>query len=122
MLDDGRFLGVPIASPDGAPYWPAHNRLWERVLTFSLRAGHDAVFCCPLQPAELRLPAPWAMLDCSDAELRRRLRARGWTAEARIEEAVADAVDCRAAITTRFDTESSSPDAVAAAIAAWARP
>lgn len=119
ILDDsGHLLGVPIATPDGEPHWPAYGRLWEKVLQFSLRAGHRVVFCCPMLPEEFALPARWALLDCSDARRRRRLQARGWD-ESQIEDAITDAADARARFTTRFDSEAKVPPALAQEIAHW---
>lgn len=117
--EEGHLLGVPIATPAGAPHQPAYNELWAKILQMSLRAGQRVLFCCPMQPEELSIPARWAMLDCSDAERQRRLRGRGWD-EDRVTEALQDAAELRARIATRFDEEAQDLDRLARRVADWA--
>lgn len=128
LLDgDGAVLGSVIAAPTAAPLWPAYSRLWVRVVRLLLRSELPVVVLCPLTPAEWRdaageslgrIEVGWALLDCADADRRTRLAGRGWDA-ARIDDAVADAAELRAAVPTRFSSTGRTPADLAADVASW---
>jgi predicted kinase len=127
LLDDGAILGMKIATGDAAELWPAYNRLWLTNIGLILRSGVPVVFSSPLTPREVgdALPAKfahrleWSLLDCADEERVRRLRLRGWTA-GQIRDALDDAQDLRAGITTVIHTDGQTPDQVAESLHRWA--
>ncbi len=109
ILEDGALLGVPIATADAAPIWPAYNRLWNRFLDIVRRSGSAVLMLSPTpSPGEVDGPdsdaarGQWALLDCPDEIRRARLAARGWT-EAQIADAMTDARTTRALLSTVFD-------------------
>src|ERR1700712_481668 len=88
ILEDGALLGVPIATSDAAPIWPAYNRLWGRFLEIVQRSGAPVLMLSPTpSPGEVdgrdadAASERWALLDCPDETRRSRLAARGWTEE-----------------------------------------
>ncbi len=124
---DGRLLGVDITSPTASAAWPAYNRLWVKVAAMMLRPGGPVLLLCPLAPEEWARAAEgtadpprtdWARLDCTDAERRIRLAARGWASD-EVEEAIKDAAELRASVEQEFTTDGRSPAEVAAAVARW---
>ncbi len=86
LLDEGRVLGIPIATPVAASIWPAYNRLWHRLTVAVRRSGVPVLLLAPPPPDDGPLEV-WArdpglhpaLLDCAPGEQRRRLRARGWS-------------------------------------------
>lgn len=123
---DGSLLGIDITSPAASSVWPAYNRLWVRVATMMLRAGSPVLVLCPLAPDEWAAACPgtvdapeatWARLDCTDANRRARLAARGWHAD-EIEDAVRDARELRRSVRREFGTDC-GVDETAAAVAEW---
>ncbi|WP_181307289.1 AAA family ATPase [Nonomuraea fuscirosea] len=128
LLEDGRLVGVPIATPEAAPVWPAYDRMWARIVTMVRRAGHPVLLLCPVpDPGELAPgarwvePARWALLDCPDDERVRRLRARGGPA-GWIGGALADAAEGRELIPHVFGTGGGeTPAGVAARVLGWVR-
>ncbi|WP_306334301.1 hypothetical protein [Streptomyces sp. KL118A] len=124
---DGSLMGVDITSPTASAAWPAYNRLWVKVAGMMLRSGGPVLLLCPLAPEEWAAAAEgiadpprtaWARLDCTDAERRTRLAARGWASD-EVEEAVKDAEELRASVEREFNTGGRSPAEVAAAAADW---
>jgi broad-specificity NMP kinase len=91
--DDGRLLGISIASKMAAPIWPAYNALWLRITELIRRSGIHVLLLSPLLPTELP-EGRWLHLDCSDEVRRKRLAERGWP-DPEIEEAIADAAEIR---------------------------
>lgn len=121
LLEDGSLIGVPIATAEAAPIWPAYNRMWERILNAVRRAGHPVIFLSTVPDEhELTEDVRWAGLDCADELRRTRLEARGWTEE-EIEDAMADAKALRTLIPTRFDTDDQDAHALARRILNWVR-
>ena len=126
LLEDGCLLGIPIASPEAAPIWPAYNRLWLRLTAVIRRCGVPVLLLSPLLPPEVEAadtglrngPVKWALLDCAPGEQARCLRARGWR-RTDIEDAIHDAEQARRAIDTVFRTDVTSPDDVARQVLAW---
>ncbi|WP_410786532.1 AAA family ATPase [Kribbella sp. C-35] len=119
LLDDnGRLLGLDIASPMAAPIWPAYNALWQRITELIRRSGIPVLLLSPAQPAELP-EGRWLHLDCPDAVRRKRLARRGWP-ESQIDEALADAAEIRKLVprSVRGDV---SPERVAKSILDWIR-
>ena len=119
LLDDnGRLLGISIASPTAAPIWPAYNALWLRITELIRRSGIPVLLLSPLLPTELP-EGRWLHLDCPDAVRRKRLAARGWI-EAQIEEALADAAEIRKLVprSVRGDV---TPERSAKSILDWIR-
>jgi hypothetical protein len=123
---DGSLLGIDIRSPAAGAVWPAYNRLWVKVAAMMLRAGSPILVLCPVTPAEwagaissaVDLPRPaWARLDCTDANRRARLAARGW-AGGRIEDAVRDARELRLVVEREFSSDGAAVE-TAAAVAHW---
>lgn len=124
---DGSVLGIDIASPAASSAWPAYNRLWLRITALLLRGGGPVLVVCPLTPDEWAdagkgvagLPeADWARLDCSDADRRARLTARGWAAD-EIAEAVADAGELRGVVEREFSTTGCGVRDVGAVVGEW---
>ncbi|MFE7192284.1 hypothetical protein [Kitasatospora sp. NPDC057541] len=124
---DGRLLGIGITSPSASPVWPAYNRLWVKIANMMLRAGGPVLILCPLTPGEWASAAAdvvdpprtsWAHLDCTDADRRARLAARGWGPD-RVEDAIKDAEELRCAVDRQFTTTGRSPAEVASAVADW---
>ncbi|MFE0176346.1 hypothetical protein ACFWZ2_28925 [Streptomyces sp. NPDC059002] len=124
---DGSLMGIDITSSSASAVWPAYNRLWVRIAAMMLRGGRPVLLLCPLTPDEwagaaadvVGLPCVvWARLDCTDADRRARLAARGWES-GQIEEAVKDAEELRAAVDREFTTTGRSSAEVAAAVADW---
>jgi AAA domain len=128
LLEDGTLLGRPIASSDGAEYWPAYNRLWVRIVSMVTRAGTPVVLFAPLTPSEWTRaadetgetqPTPtFALLDCKDAVRVARLTDRGWSTR-EIDEALADARELRSLDLHVFDNGDRAPRATAAEVIAW---
>jgi hypothetical protein len=119
LLDDnGRLLGIDIASPTAAPIWPAYNALWLRITELIRRSGLPVLLLTPALPTELP-EGRWLHLDCPDAVRRKRLALRGW-AEDQIAEALADAAELRKRVprSVRGDV---SPERVARSIYDWVR-
>jgi len=119
LLDDnGRLLGIDIATPMAAPIWPAYNALWLRITELIRRSGIPVLLLSPLLPTELP-EGRWLHLDCPDAVRRKRLAARGWI-EAQIEEALADAAEIRKLVprSVRGDV---TPERSAKSILDWIR-
>lgn len=109
ILEDGALLGVPIATPDAAPIWPAYNRLWDRFLDIVRRSGSPVLMLSPTpSPGEVDGPDAdsagehWALLDCPDEIRRSRLAARGWTEE-QTADAMTDAHATKPLFGTVFD-------------------
>jgi hypothetical protein len=127
LLEDGRHLGIPIATPSAATVWPAYNRLWLRLTGLIRRSGIAVLLLCPLLPPEVGAAGidfddgtvHWALLDCAPAEQARRLRDRGWTG-AEIDDAIQDAEQARKQITPAFRTDLARPEATARDVLAWA--
>jgi hypothetical protein len=113
--DDLGVLGVRIACGEGAPHWPAYNRLWVRVAELVARSA-PLLLLGPLLPEEWRAAGggdvAFALLDCSDDVRRERLGARGWSTPD-IDDALEDAAMARAAIATRIATDGDVEVAVA---------
>ncbi|MEU6719094.1 hypothetical protein ABZ897_47165 [Nonomuraea sp. NPDC046802] len=126
LLEEGKLIGVPIAEPQAAPIWPAYDRMWARIVTMVRRAGHPVLLLLPIPDAGDLTPqgpwgeAHWALLDCPDDERMRRLAEREWAADW-AEEAMADAVQGRALISTVFHNGSDDLAGLAARIVAWTR-
>lgn len=125
LLEDGHHLGIPIATPDAAPIWPAYNRLWLRLTRAVGRSGIPVVLFCPLLPREAEAAgldgtddARWGLLDCADAERERRLRGRGWN-DSEVAGAIEDAEQARRVISTRFATDLATPSETAAEVLQW---
>jgi hypothetical protein len=116
--DDGRLLGISIASPTAAPIWPAYNALWLRITELIRRSGIPVLLLSPLLPTELP-EGRWLHLDCPDAVRRKRLAARGWLQD-QIDDALADAAELRKHVprSVRGDL---SPEHVARSILDWIR-
>ena len=127
LLEDGRILGMPIATPESAPAWTEYNRLWVRITALIRRSGIPVLLLGPLHPAEAALAGAdaqdpqvhWALLDCSAAEQAKRLAARGWT-QTQIEAAIDDSARGRAAITTVFRTDQAPAEKIARDLLDWA--
>jgi ABC-type cobalamin/Fe3+-siderophores transport system ATPase subunit len=109
ILEEGALLGVPIATSEAAPIWPAYNRLWDRFVEIVRRSGSPVLMLSPApSPDEVNghdadpVRERWALLDCPDEMRRSRLDARGWT-EDQIADAMADAHATRALISKVFD-------------------
>ncbi|WP_431914426.1 AAA family ATPase [Nonomuraea jabiensis] len=126
LLEDGRLIGVPIATMDAAPVWPAYDRMWTRIVTMVRRAGHPVLLLCPVPDAEELAPGGrWtgdvhcALLDCSDTERLRRLRARGDSPD-EVEDAMVDAARARTLIPTVFHTDNADVTELATRIADYA--
>ncbi|MET8688456.1 hypothetical protein ABZV77_30045 [Streptomyces sp. NPDC004732] len=124
---DGHLMGIDITSPTASAVWPAYNRLWVKIAGMLLRTGGPVLLMCPLTPEEWASAAEdavdpprtdWARLDCSDAERRTRLAARGWESD-EVEEAIKDAEELRASVDREFTTGGRGPAEVAAAVADW---
>jgi len=71
ILEDGALLGVPIATSEADPIWPAYNRLWHRFLEIVRRSGSPVLMLSPTPaPGEVAGPDDdsvrerWALLDC----------------------------------------------------------
>jgi hypothetical protein len=120
LLEDGRLLGVPIATPEAAPVWPAYRRMWQRITGISRRAGHPVLFLSPNTPDEVEGATACLLLDCADDIRARRLRARGDT-DRQIEEALNDARDYRHHFDAILVTDDLKPSQVADRILAWTR-
>jgi hypothetical protein len=121
LLEDGSLIGVPIATQEAAPIWPAYNRMWQRILNAVRRAGHPVIFLSTVPNAdEVTTDTHWAGLDCADDLRLARLEARGWN-EADIDDAMTDAKALRALIPTRFSTDDQDPDVLARRILDWVR-
>ncbi|MBM7784149.1 AAA family ATPase [Tenggerimyces flavus] len=121
LLEDGSLIGVPIATMEAAPIWPAYNRMWERIINAVRRAGHPVIFLSAVPDEdELTADVHWAGLDCADALRRTRLEARGWVEE-EIEDAMVDAKALRSLIAPRFDTDDQDASALARRILQWVR-
>ncbi len=121
LLEDGSLIGVPIATMDAAPIWPAYNRMWQRILNAVRRAGHPVIFLSTVPDEDEVTPdVHWAGLDCADELRRTRLDARGWNQE-EIDDAMADAKALRSLIATRFDTDEQDAHALARRILNWVR-
>lgn len=119
LLDEhGRLLGIDVASPAGAPMWPAYNALWLRITELIRRSGIPVLLLSPLLPTELP-EGRWLHLDCPDDVRRKRLLLRGWSAE-QIAEALADAAQIRKHVprSVRGDV---SPERSAKSILDWIR-
>lgn len=117
----GELARTPIYSD--ASTWPAYNKLWFAVLAAVAKNSKKPVLFCPLDKADLDDSFPavkWLLLDCDDAERRRRLAKRGWD-EMRVLEALEDARDLREQISTRVDTVASDPVEVARKVLEWTR-
>jgi dephospho-CoA kinase len=117
LLDDeGRVLGIEIATPAAAPTWPAYNALWKRITELVRRSGSPVLLLSPLIPKELP-EGRWLHLDCPDRVRRRRLAERGWSA-ADIAEAIKDAAEIRKLV-PRSVTADGTPEQSAQQILAW---
>ncbi|WP_238176601.1 AAA family ATPase [Kribbella albertanoniae] len=119
LLDDqGRLLGISIASPTAAPIWPAYNAVWLRITELIRRSGIPVLLLTPGLPSELP-EGRWLHLDCPDAVRRKRLAARGWLQD-QIDDALADAAELRKYVprSVRGDV---SPERVARSILDWIR-
>ncbi|HZX05974.1 AAA family ATPase [Kribbella sp.] len=116
--DDGRLLGISIASPTAAPIWPAYNALWLRITELIRRSGIPVLLLTPGLPAELP-EGRWLHLDCPDAVRRKRLAARGWPEE-QIDEALADAAEMRKYV-PRSVLSDVNPERCAKGILDWVR-
>lgn len=124
LLEDGGVLGVPIATPQAAPIWPAYNRLWHRITRAVRRSGTPVLLLAP--PPDEGVDDVWsgeadlhrALLDCAPKEQARRLRARGWSAD-EVEGAVLDAEQVRRAIRTVFRTDLDAPEIAARKVLDW---
>ncbi|MFC4511559.1 MULTISPECIES: AAA family ATPase [Streptomyces] len=126
----GELLGVDVRSSAASRVWPGYNKLWVEIVALLLRGDRPVLVMCPLAPDEWRRAASaasaavpeaaaWARLDCSDADRRARLAARGWD-DGRIEDAVEDAAELRRVVDREFTTSGRSANATAAALAEWA--
>ncbi|WP_350280243.1 AAA family ATPase [Kribbella sp. HUAS MG21] len=119
LLDDnGRLLGIDIASPTAEPIWPAYNGLWLRITELIRRSGIPVLLLTPGLPSQLP-EGRWLHLDCADAVRRKRLAQRGW-AEDQIAEALADAAEIRKLVprSVRGDV---APERCAKSILEWLR-
>ncbi|MGE3073205.1 MAG: AAA family ATPase [Dehalococcoidia bacterium] len=119
LLDtDGKVLGIPIASAEGAHYWARYNEAWMRIAAMVTESGVPLLLLGPLLPAELEQGGPgkeWSIgiLDCPDEVLADRLQARGWS-DGRIAEAMNDARLARRAISMKFSSTGDISTAVEA--------
>lgn len=119
LLDhDGRLLGLPIASTEGAVNWPAYNALWSRITQLIRRSGPDVLLLCPLTPSQLP-DGRWLHLDCPDDLRRQRLAMRDWS-ESEIADAIADAAELRKLV-PRAVPGDGTPEESAKYILDWAR-
>jgi len=116
--DDGRLLGIDIASATATPIWPAYNAVWLRITELIRRSGISVLLLSPLLPTELP-EGRWLHLDCPDGVRRKRLAGRGWP-HAQIAEALADAAEIRKHVprSVRGDV---SPEQCAKSILEWIR-
>lgn len=124
ILEDGALLGVPIATSEAAPIWPAYNRLWDRFLEIVRRSGSPVLLLSPTpSPGEIDGPDDdvvrerWALLDCPDEIRRARLAARRWT-EDQIADAMTDAHATRPLFSKAFDGTGDPPE-LAGQILGW---
>jgi hypothetical protein len=124
ILEDGALLGVPIATSDAAPIWPAYNRLWDRFLEIVRRSGSPVLLMSPTpSPGEVDGPDSasarerWALLDCPDETRRARLAARGWTEE-QATDALTDARATRPLFSRVFDG-TDDPQELAGQVLGW---
>jgi predicted kinase len=113
--------------------WDTWRNTWLQLCHAAALGGQATVLTGSLTPDQLdRLPARkligpihFALLDCPDAVLADRLRARpawrGTSAEAKIIEHQRFAEWLRARITPAFDTSTASAAKVAEDVAAWVR-
>jgi predicted kinase len=113
--------------------WDTWRNTWLQLCHAAALGGQATVITGSLTPDQLdRLPARkligpihFALLDCPDAVLADRLRARpawrGTSAEAKIIEHQRFAEWLRARITPAFDTSTASAAQVAEDVAAWVR-
>jgi broad-specificity NMP kinase len=118
LLEDGGLLGVPIATQDAAPVWPAYNRMWRRIIDMTRRSGHPVILLSPLEPSEFDGVTDWALLDCDDETRVHRLRSRGWDAAA-VDDALVDARRYRTVFSTVFRTDDTHPTELARQILGW---
>jgi AAA domain len=127
LFEDGALLGLPITDPDaGPPYWPAYNRMWDRIIHIVRRAGHPVLMLSGTpSPADdvadddAEGPVRWALLDCADDLRLSRLRARGWPTEW-IDDAMCDADQSRPRFPTVIRTDGADAAEVAGRILSWA--
>jgi hypothetical protein len=117
LLDgEGRVLGIDIAHSSAAANWPAYNALWLRITELVRRSGTPMLLLTPGVPRQLP-EGRWLHLDCPDAVRRKRLAARGWSAE-HIAEALADAAEIRKLV-PRSVAGDGTPEESARKILAW---
>jgi len=116
LLEDGALIGVPIATPSARPVWPAYDRMWRGITTIVRRAGHPVIMLSQVPDAqdidrEADDPAVhWLGWDCPDDVRIRRLQGRRWT-RAQVDDALADARQCRRLILDRLTTDDTWPGA-----------
>jgi broad-specificity NMP kinase len=129
-LDDfleagSRLAGVDLRQQEAADLWPAHNDLCLTFAATVLGAGHDVLLLSPLTPPDVGRSTTatvlgdirWAVLDCSDTERVRRLRARG---AVDVDGALTDAAELRGLNVQIICTDHIGIDTAAQHIADWA--
>ena len=130
FLDAGsRLAGIDLRQPEAADRWPAQNDLCLTFASAVLGAGLDVLLLSPLTPAEVgrSTAAPalgaisWAVLDCSDAERLRRLRARGVHDADEIDGALTDAAEMRELGLPVLTTDDTSIDTTVQHLTRWTR-
>lgn len=128
ILEDGRLLGVPIASDDGRNQWPAYDRMWRRIVDLVRRTGSPVLLMRPTPSAgdltpglNWTEPTLWATLDCTDDERVRRLTDRGWSQGA-IADALLDAAHARDVLPTVIRSDETEHSTLAERVLAWATP
>lgn len=120
----GRLAGLDLRLPAAADRWPAYDELCLTFVASVLAAGLDVLVLSPLTPDQVRRSGAalgevrWAVLDCSDAGRRARLRRRS-TADAG--GALADAVELRALGVPVLRNDGIGLDEAVELVARWAR-
>jgi predicted kinase len=106
--------------------WEGLRQMWIAITASVLAGGRDVVLCGPARPEDFAGSAVaaesirCAYLDCPDAVLAARLRARGET-EADIAGELAEMAALRASAHQPLPTAGRTPDQLALDVAMWVR-
>ncbi len=122
----GLSLAVGTDASQAPRTWPSLRAMWTAVLESALEGGRSVVLCGPATPADFDHTALadytiyCAYLNCPNALLSRRLRARK-IADADMAEELAEMERLRRSAYAAIPVDQRTPPQVAESVAAWIR-